>query len=271
MARSEGPSTAALATLGALAERVRPVTLAREQRLPVVPALETLVAGGGLRRGSVLSVSEAPGASGAGSLALALAARASAAGSWAAGVGLPSLGLAAAAELGVALERLVLVAAPERQSRPTVVATLVDGFDLVLVGPHQELGPADARRLVARARERGTVLVRLDGSGPGSENADLRLRVTATSWEGLGAGHGHLRARRVTIEAGGRGEASHPRRADLWLPGPGGGVEVALPPPVTLPVPAGAPRRPGQDPEPRRMVTVSQPVGRHRETPGAPV
>jgi hypothetical protein len=233
MARSQGPTAAALATLGGLAERVRPVTLAREQLLPVAPALEPLLPRGGLRRGSVVAVQAGPGTSGATSLALSLAAEASAAGSWVAGVGLRSIGLAAAAEMGVALERFVLVAAPDRDAWPTVVAALVDGFDLVVVDPGRGLRPVDARRLVARARERGAVIVSLGGS----DHADLRLQVTGTRWDGLEDGHGHLRGRRVTVEAGGRGEASRPRRADLWLPGPGGGVEVALDPPTPLPVP----------------------------------
>ena len=49
-------SGAALDTMGELAERVRPVTLAREQRLPVLPAFEDLLPGGSLRRGATLVV-----------------------------------------------------------------------------------------------------------------------------------------------------------------------------------------------------------------------
>jgi hypothetical protein len=237
MARSQGTSAAASATLGALAERIRPVTLAREQRLPVAPALGALLPRGGLRRGSVVSVSAAPGASGTTSLGLALVAEASAAGSWVAGVGLRSLGLVAASELGVALERFVLVAEPHPEGWSTVVATLVDGFDLVIVRPGRGLRAADARRLVARTRERGTVLIQLDQTA--APTADVSLTVTGTAWQGLDAGYGHLRVRRATVEINGRGEASRPRRADLWLPGPSGGVEVALDPPVPLPV-AGA-------------------------------
>ena len=209
-----------------LRERVRPVALAQQQqRLPVAAALEGLLPGAGLRRGTTVSVSAAPGTGGATALALALVARASQGGSWLAAVGLPSLGLVAADEVGVALERLVLVAAPERAGWGGVVAALVDGFDLVLL--HAGRGgvrPTDARRLVARARERGSVLVQL-GSGWATE-ADLSLQVTAARWEGLEDGHGHLRARRVTVTRGGRGEAARPHRVDLWLPAPTGGVEA---------------------------------------------
>src|SRR4051794_7397459 len=105
---------AGLTELTGLREQVRPVALAQQQRLPVLPAFEGLLPGAGLRRGSTVSVSAAPGVGGATSLALSLLAEASRTGSWTVAVGLPSLGLVAADEAGVALERLVLVAAPER-------------------------------------------------------------------------------------------------------------------------------------------------------------
>ena len=126
-------------------------------------------------------------------------------------MGLPSLGLVAADELGVALERLVLVAAPERDAWGGVVAALVDGFDLVVLHAGRTgVRTADARRLVARARERGAVLLQL---GPGwPEGADVQLEVTRARWEGLDDGHGHLQARKVRVTGGGRGEAAQPRR-----------------------------------------------------------
>lgn len=219
----------ALSELDTLAERVRPVTLTREQRLPVLPAFEGILPGAGLRRGATVSIGSAAGVGGATSLALALVAEASRLGSWVAAVGLPSLGLVAADELGVALERLVLVAAPERDAWGGVVAALVDGFDLVILHAGRTgVRTADARRLVARARERGSVLLQL---GPGwPEGADLQLEVTRARWEGLDDGHGHLLARKVRVTRSGRGEAAQPRRADFWLPGPAGAVEVAIAP-----------------------------------------
>ena len=118
-----------------------------------------------------MAVSAAPGVAGTTSLALALAAGASQAGSWVAAVGLGSLGLVAAAELGVALDRLVLVDDPgrDRAGWASVVAALVDGFDVVLVAAGSAGSrPADARRLVARVRERGAVLVAVGGDLPAS-------------------------------------------------------------------------------------------------------
>jgi hypothetical protein len=232
---SEVRSGATTPPLAELAERVRPVTLTREHRLPVLPALEGLLPGGGLRRGATVSVGTSAGAGGATSLAMALVADASQRGSWVAAVGLPSLGLVAADELGVALERLVLVAAPERDAWGGVVAALVDGFDLVVLHAGRTgMRAADARRLVARARERGAVLLQLGAGWP--EKADVQLEVIRSRWEGLEDGHGRLLARKVRVVGGGRGEAAPPRRLDLWLPGEGGQVCVAEPvvPPVVI-------------------------------------
>ena len=200
--------------------------MAGERLLPVLPALESLLPGGGLRRGSVVAVC------GSTSIALSLLAATSAQGSWCAAVGLPALGLAAAAELGVALERFPMVASPRRGSGPGgwawVVAALLDAFDVVLAAPPRDLRAADARRLTARVRERGAVLVATDGRGVAwPEPAEVRLTVVSATWEGLGRGHGLLRGRRVEVVAGGRGAAARERRAQLWLPHPDGGVQVA--------------------------------------------
>jgi hypothetical protein len=195
----------------------RPVSLAGERLLPVLPALEGLLPDGGLRRGSTVAVS------GGSSLALALLAGPSAAGSWCAAVGLPSLGLVAAAEIGVALDRFPLVARPGTDW-PAVVAALLDAVDVVLLCPPPHVRTGDARRLAARARERGAVLVVSGGAVP----ADVRLSVARAEWEGLGRGHGRLRARRMEVVASGRGAAARERRASLWLPALGGGVSPRL-------------------------------------------
>ncbi|HLM62678.1 MAG TPA: hypothetical protein VK306_00135 [Acidimicrobiales bacterium] len=262
MTRSPGHARE-LIPLEVLAERVRPVTLARDQQLPVLPALAPLLPGGALRRGTTVAVGAATGlgagagAAGATSLALALAAGPSQAGAWVAAVGLGSLGAVAAAGFGVALDRLALVDGPTgarrlggfggRGDRGTVswaavVAALVDGFDVVLVaaGPGLRRRPADARRLVARVRERGAVLVAVGGDLP--ERSQVRLSVTAAAWEPIG-GVGHLHGRRVRVDAGGRGEASRPRQAELWLPSPEGRVVPIEPlaPAVPFPRPAAVP------------------------------
>jgi hypothetical protein len=193
----------------------------------VLPALRPLLPGSGLRRGSVVTVGGGvAGGSGAMSLALSLLAGASAEGSWCAAVGLPALGLAAAAELGVVLDRFPVVASPGPGNGPGgwawVVAALLDACDVVLARPVRGLRAADARRLTARVRERAGVLM-VVGEG-WSEPAEIRLTVASSTWEGVGRGHGRLRARQVEVVAGGRGAAARERRVSLWLPGPEGGV-----------------------------------------------
>jgi hypothetical protein len=173
-------------------ERIRPVAPAGEHVLPVLPSLASVLPWAGLRRGATVAVT-GPGAT---SLMLALVAAASTAGSWAAAVGLPALGLVAAADMGIELARFAMVSVPGRDW-PSVVAALVDAFDLVLLRPPGRPSAATTRRLTARARERGAVLL---VHGPW-EGAELRLRLDASTWHGLGDGHGHLRCRRVEVVA----------------------------------------------------------------------
>ena len=215
-------SVASNADLVSEAARARPVTRADERVLPVLPALEGLFPEGvrGLRRGSTVAVEGGPGTT---SLALALAAGPSGDGSWVAMAGLPTVGLTAAAGFGVVIERLVLVASPPPATWATVVAALVEAFDLVLARAHHRVRPGEARRLAARARERGSVLLVL-GAWP--EAPDQRFTAVDAVWEGLGEGSGHLQARRVTIETGGRRGADRTRRVELWLPAADGRVAV---------------------------------------------
>jgi hypothetical protein len=200
------------AALATAAERARPVALAREHVLSVLPVLAPLLPDGALRRGTTLAVEGAA----ARSLALALAAGPSAAGSWVGVVSLPSLGLAAAAEVGVALERLLLVAAPPPAEWATVVATLVDGVDVVVVGLPRWVRVGEARRLQARVRQRGAVLVVVGAPGP--LEVEVGMVADGAQWVGLDAGAGHLQGRRVMVAATGRRAASRSRRVALWLP-----------------------------------------------------
>jgi hypothetical protein len=220
-------------SLAELARRVRPVSLAGENRLEVLPALSGLIPGGGLRRGSTISVASGP-AGGATSLALALLARATVEGSWCAVVGLSDLGLMTAAELGVDLSRLALVPSPGDRWM-TVVAALLDGVDAVVVRSPRRVRPPDIRRLASRARERGTALVILAGPDVGGRAeprrawpgvTDMGLTVTATRWTGLGEGHGCLWGRQVEVVAEGRGAAARLVKARLWLPSPEGEVSL---------------------------------------------
>lgn len=213
-----------------LAWRVRPVATADQRVLPVLDPLESLVPGG-LLRGLVVSV----GGLAASSLALALSAGPSRSGSWVASVGIPTLGLVAAAEIGVDLSRLAVVRQPPPSQWAPVVAALIGAFDLVLLRPPRQVGHSDARRLAARARERGTTLLVVGGRGGLWPGTDLDMTVAEVHWQGLGCGHGHLRSRWVRVTAEGRGRAARPREAELWLLDPDGRVTPVLGRPVVVP------------------------------------
>lgn len=181
--------------------------------LPVAPELAGVLPWSGLRRGSTLAIH------GSTSLLLALLAEATSAGSWAAVVGVPDLGVVAASELGVRVDRLALVPCPGGEFA-SVVAALLDGMDLVAVGSSTGQPDRQLRRLSSRARHRRAVLLSL-GRWPGS---DVELHYTLGRWSGPGCGAGYLRARDAVVHASGRGSAARPVSTEIRLPGVGGGV-----------------------------------------------
>src|SRR4051812_9073126 len=163
-ARPTGNGLAVLRT-AALAGTVRRASehsagqVGSERLLPVVPELRDLLPGRGLRRGATIAVlTTAERSVGATSLMFALLAAASGAGSWCAVVGVPTPGAPAAAEAGIALERLALVPNPG-PDWTTGVAALLDGCDIVVAAPPGPIAPSVANRLAAGARQRGTVFV----------------------------------------------------------------------------------------------------------------
>jgi hypothetical protein len=184
--------------------------------LPVLPALADLLPHGALQRGSVVATG------GWSLLCLALAVGPVTAGAWCAAVGLPELGVVAAADAGLDPERLLVVPDPG-SNWPQIVASLLDGYDLVVLRPPVRPPAQVRRKLEAAVRRHGAVLL-VAGDWDG---AQARLRITAREWIGIGSGHGRLRARRVQVTADGRGGWSRGRTRWLWLPGPDGSVSAA--------------------------------------------
>ncbi|MFJ3219118.1 hypothetical protein ACIPLC_24715 [Kitasatospora sp. NPDC086801] len=219
--------------------------------VPVVPALREVLPDGGLRRGTAVSV-----AGGDTGLLLALAAGVKETeGGWAAAVGLPDLGLAAAEGYGLDLRRL-LVADDPGAHWAEVVSVLAGAVELVMLRPDGPVPPKLAARLAAVLRRSGCVLL-VAGPWPG---AALRLGVRSGRWFGLGDGYGQLAGRQVEVVAEGRGSAVRGRTARLWLPDEHGAVRPVLEKPVlerpTL-------ERPALDgPAPVRPVAVEQPLER---------
>ena len=183
------------------------VALSGTDVLPVLPALRELLPGG-LPRGSVVAAGDNR------LLCLALAAGASAAGAWCAIAGLPDLGVAAAADAGLDPGRLLLVADPG-QGWPQVVASLLDGCELVLLRPPARPSAQVRRRLEAVMRRHGGVLVvagdwdgaqgRADRHPPGVGGDRGRPRAAAFplgAGGGDGAGRGRAAAGPLAVAAG---------------------------------------------------------------------
>jgi hypothetical protein len=184
-----------------------PVAVATPVRavLAVPAPLAGILPQGGLPRGGVVSLI---GDSGSTSLLLALLA--TPANAWSALVGLPEVGMLAAAELGVDLDRVVLVPDPGPDVLQ-ILSVLADGVDMIAVLPPKVLPPSRLKVLNARLRQSGAVLL-VAGRWPG---ADLVLQSRIESWTGLGHGHGRLRDRELVVEVGGRGAAG--RRSSVAM------------------------------------------------------
>lgn len=208
---------------------------AHERLLPVHDALVPLFASSpdspaGLVRGQTVVCT----GSVAVSCALGLVAGVTQTGSWAAIVGMPSIGVLAAATIGVSLDRTVFVNSGSVNQTSTAdsgtrgdsgaaLSALVDGVDLVVVARSvmTSLHSSAVRRLQNRAQSKGSVLVII--GDPPATSVDVRLTARSVQWEGLGDGHGHLRRRLVSVEMEGR---RCPRRRvhSVWLPDTSGAL-----------------------------------------------
>jgi hypothetical protein len=217
-----------------LQDRFAPITLSRDRLLPVPDALLPLFPFGGLQKGQSVGFE----GTGGWSVALALAGAVVEAGGWVATVGTEELGLVAAAELGVRFDRLLVIGSVAPALAPAVVATLIDAVDVVVLAGGRadriSVSARDARRLEARARERGAVLFHLEGNRWWPRPLDLTLTTSHEGWEGIGRGHGHLRVRRLTIDARGRRSSARRRQVPVLLPGPEGRTTPAPAPIVGI-------------------------------------
>lgn len=190
-----------LEQVGSLA---RPLVLARERSIQLGEGLGALVPGGALTRGSVLRVA----GSGATSVIFTLASAVTAVGEWAAVVELDdTLGALAAAEAGVALEQFAVVRRVPPARWAIVVAALLEGVSLVVADVPRGVRLGDARRLIARARERETVLLVHERVAAWPAEAALTFCAMGGAWGDLVA-DGHLTERALRVEVEGRGVAA---------------------------------------------------------------
>lgn len=188
-------------------EQLRERVAAMERRpavepVPTLPGLADILP---LHAGATYAVDSA-------SLGMALAAGASQAGEWVGFAGCADFGAEAAAELGISLERTVLVPDPGEHWLE-VTAALVDVLRVVVLRPPAHVDERTAGLLDARLRTRSAVLV-VHGRWP---RVEARMSIEESAWRGPEHGSGQLleRRTRVLVHRGAR----PPQRADLAWPG----------------------------------------------------
>jgi hypothetical protein len=179
----------------------------------VADDVRELLPDSGLVRGRIVRCSGDAGLS----LALSLCSLATQQGSWLGVVGVEHLGLLAAVEHGVALERTVLVHPPKTSREWSItVAAAIEGLDLLIVAVPERLSVNDARRVQTRLQSRRAVMIIVDNtvlsqsrSINGSNEAqqflaDVVLDTKTKSWSGVDKGAGYLQHRDVRIRVSGR-------------------------------------------------------------------
>ena len=212
-----------------LRERVQSNVLTHEQTVPVATGLASLFPERALVRGRTLACA-GPAATSTG---MAVVAAAVAGGAWLAVVDVPTFGLDAASEAGIALERVVAVSVTSAvaddpipsgtspSSWVEVMAAVVDGFDIVLARVPADAAAGPLRRLATRIRQRGAVVILLGDAIAGHDSAmpcDGVIESGGIVWSGLGAGFGVLRQRTVELHMSGRRVPGR-RQCRVTLPG----------------------------------------------------
>lgn len=146
-------------------------------------------------------------------LALACMGAAMPPGAWGAIVGMPDLGIEAARDLGVPIDRVALVPHPGR-SWLDVVASLAEAMPVVLAASPGSVSPTDAARLAARLRQASSTLL-VAGPWP---NAATVVRSVRAEWQGLADGDGRIAAGGLIVEVASGGA---PSRACIPIAGDG--------------------------------------------------
>lgn len=157
----------------------------------------------GLRVGAVHAVESR-------TVALACFAAAMPTGAWGGIVGMPDLGIEAAADLGVPIERIALVPKPGR-AWLDVVAGLADAMPLVLATSPGRISPTDAARLTARLRGASSTLL-IAGAWSG---AATTIRRRSAEWRGLADGDGRLADGSLLVEVVGSDGAPRSARVPI--------------------------------------------------------
>lgn len=212
----------------ARATNVAPVVLARELIVPVPQIFHELLPGAGLQRGWNTSVGGSPAAR---VFAWALLSEVTRSGGWVAAVDLSGISLTAANEVGLSIERVLVVSGADSRNWESTIGALVGAVDVVVYGfPRRRIPPSVFRKLISRCRERGTVLMALPSSYDAHStpappvDVDIAFDVQPNSWHGLGQGHGHLQSRAIDVTVSGRRVPGRQRKGAFMLPDTDGKV-----------------------------------------------
>ncbi len=197
-------------------QRIVPTVLAAEQILRVPEIFHPLLPSGGLQRGWTTRVE---GGSTARALAWALLGQVTTSGGWIAAVDVSGISLSAASEVGVAIERVLIVTSPNGAAWSATIGALIGSVDVIVFGsPKHRVQPREYRRMASRCRERGTVLVELSSGAEPQLQYDVSFAVEPRHWQGLGQGFGRLQSRDVEVSASGRRLPGGVRRGRYELP-----------------------------------------------------
>ncbi len=173
--------------------------------LPVSPDLHAMFPEGGLVRGRTVLC----GGDAAVALALRIVSQPTQAGSWLGVVGVHNIGVQAASEQGVALQRVVFVQpATSRAEWVSTVAAAADGFDVLMLEVPHGITVADARRVQTRIQSRRNALVLIGATQKLALQSvfqpDVVMDTTTTQWNGIERGSGHVQSREVCVTVSGR-------------------------------------------------------------------
>lgn len=166
-----------------------PNTLTRQDRdaIPVHPAL-THALPHGLARGAITTTH------GSTYIALTLIAHHTQNNGWAAIVGAPNINYTTLQDLGAKLNHIITIPHPGDKT-PEVIAALIEGTDLILLGPRITLTASEQRTLTARNRERGTHII----TQTPWKGARTHLTAQQGPWQGTRQGLGRLTATNYTL------------------------------------------------------------------------
>lgn len=202
-----GSLAGAVETGADLAQRLSSRASSRYGPLPVSSHLSPLFPAGGLERGHVYSCRGDAWLS----VMYAMIARPTQEGSWVAVVNLDFMAPLSASEHGVALHRVLCVDAGHDAGVWTqVVGACIDGVDVVVVHRPQ-CHSGDIRRLEARMKAHGTIMIVV--GDPGLFSPAFVLSTQTKDWQFST----HLSRRLVHVSASGR-RLHQPRHCDVVFP-----------------------------------------------------